>query len=121
MTQVITISNQKGGVGKTTTASALITGLHQRGARVLGVDLDPQGNLGFTLGLEIGAGFTTYDVLSKSHSIFECISSTEHGDVIPSDVLLRLYISYIVAIILLLYNICTSCCFIGNKGKKNRS
>lgn len=88
MTQVITISNQKGGVGKTTTASALITGLHQRGARVLGVDLDPQGNLGFTLGLEIGAGFTTYDVLSKSHSIFECISSTEHGDVIPSDVLL---------------------------------
>ncbi len=88
MTQVITISNQKGGVGKTTTASALITGLHQRGARVLGVDLDPQGNLGFTLGLEIGAGCTTYDILSKSRSIFESISSTEYGDVIPSDVLL---------------------------------
>ncbi len=88
MTQVITITNQKGGVGKTTTASALITGLHQRGARVLGIDLDPQGNLGFSLGLEIGVGYTTNDLLSKTHSIFECISSTDYGDVIPSDVLL---------------------------------
>jgi len=54
LTQVITITNQKGGVGKTTTAAALIAGLSQRGARVLGIDLDPQGNLGFSLGLEIG-------------------------------------------------------------------
>lgn len=88
MTQVITITNQKGGVGKTTTAAALIVGLHQRGARVLGIDLDPQGNLGFSLGLEIGAGYTTYDVLSKKRSIYEAISTTEYGDVIPSDVLL---------------------------------
>ena len=86
--QVITITNQKGGVGKTTTASALITGLRQRGARVLGIDLDPQGNLGFSLGLEIGAGYTTYNVLSRSHTIFESISKTEYGDVIPSDILL---------------------------------
>ena len=56
MTQVITVTNQKGGVGKTTTVSALVCGLKQRGARVLGVDLDPQGNLGFTLGLDIGEG-----------------------------------------------------------------
>ena len=88
MTQVITITNQKGGVGKTTTAAALITGLHQRGARVLGVDLDPQGNLGFSLGLEIGEGYTTNDLLSRAHTVFECISSTAYGDVIPSDVLL---------------------------------
>lgn len=88
MPQVITITNQKGGVGKTTTATALMVGLHQRGARVLGVDLDPQGNLGFSLGLEIGAGYTTYDVLSRAHSIEECISKTEYGDVIPSDILL---------------------------------
>ena len=40
MTQVITVTNQKGGVGKTTTVSALVCGLKQRGARVLGVDLD---------------------------------------------------------------------------------
>lgn len=88
MAQIITITNQKGGVGKTTTTSALIAGLHQRGARVLGIDLDPQGNLGFTLGLEIGVGYTMYDVLTRSHSITEAISSTEYGDVIPSDVLL---------------------------------
>lgn len=88
MAQVITITNQKGGVGKTTTASALIAGLHQRGAQVLGIDLDPQGNLGFTLGLEIGAGYTMYDVLTRTHSITEAISETKYGDIIPSDVLL---------------------------------
>ena len=72
MTKIITVTNQKGGVGKTTTASALVSGLNQRGARVLGIDLDPQGNLGFTLGLDIGQVNTVYDVLidaAKKHSI----------------------------------------------------
>ena len=45
MAKIIAVVNQKGGVGKTTTVSALVCGLTQRGARVLGVDLDPQGNL----------------------------------------------------------------------------
>ena len=49
MPTIITITNQKGGVGKTTTAAALLTALHRRGARVLGVDLDPQGSLGLSL------------------------------------------------------------------------
>ena len=53
MSAIIAITNQKGGVGKTTTACSLMDGLHQRGARVLGVDLDPQGSLGFCLGLDI--------------------------------------------------------------------
>ncbi len=61
MTQIITVTNQKGGVGKTTTASALVCGLHQRGARVLGVDLDPQGSLGFCLGLDIDNCATIYE------------------------------------------------------------
>ena len=52
-TTVIAITNQKGGVGKTTTAAALLTGLHRRGAAVLGVDMDPQGSLGFSLGLDV--------------------------------------------------------------------
>ena len=88
MTQIITVTNQKGGVGKTTTVSALICGLHQRGANVLGIDLDPQGNLGFTLGLEIGATSTILDVLKGRCSIEDAIISTDYGDVIPSDITL---------------------------------
>ena len=88
MTQIITVTNQKGGVGKTTTSSALVCGLTQRGAKVLGVDLDPQGNLGFTLGLDIGAGSTVYDVFKGTCPIEQAISSTEYGDVLPSDIML---------------------------------
>ena len=88
MTQIITVTNQKGGVGKTTTASALVCGLHQRGARVLGIDLDPQGNLGFTLGLDIGSSSTVYDVFKGTCSMEEAISSTEYGDILPSDIML---------------------------------
>lgn len=88
MTRIITVTNQKGGVGKTTTASALICGLHQRGARVLGIDLDPQGNLGFTLGLDIGECKTVFDVLKGTCPIEEAIVSTDYGDVLPSDIML---------------------------------
>ncbi len=88
MTQIITVTNQKGGVGKTTTAAALVCGLHQRGARVLGVDLDPQGNLGFTLGLDIGEGDTIYDVLKGTRPVEQVIVSTEYGDILPSDIML---------------------------------
>ncbi len=88
MTQIITVTNQKGGVGKTTTVSALVCGLYQRGARVLGVDLDPQGNLGFTLGLDIGESYTIYDVLTGAHTIEEAIVPTQYGDIIPSDIML---------------------------------
>lgn len=88
MTQIITVTNQKGGVGKTTTASALVCGLSQRGAKVLGIDLDPQGNLGFTLGVDTDAGNTIYDVLKGSCPIEAAIVSTEYGDVLPSDIML---------------------------------
>ena len=88
MTQVITVTNQKGGVGKTTTVSALVCGLKQRGARVLGVDLDPQGNLGFTLGLDIGECKTVYDVLTGACPIERAISRTEYGDILASDIML---------------------------------
>jgi len=86
--QIITVTNQKGGVGKTTTASALVCGLKQRGARVLGIDLDPQGNLGFTLGLEPDQPRTVYDVLKGTCSIEQAIAPTEYGDILPSDIML---------------------------------
>ena len=62
LSAVIAITNQKGGVGKTTTSCALLAGLQQMGNRVLGIDLDPQGSLGFCLGLDIDNCATIYDV-----------------------------------------------------------
>lgn len=88
MAAIIAITNQKGGVGKTTTASSLMDGLHQRGARVLGVDLDPQGSLGFCLGLDIENCATIYDVLKGHRHIRDVILSSECGDILPSNILL---------------------------------
>ena len=88
MSAVISITNQKGGVGKTTTSCALLAGLHQMGRRVLGVDLDPQGSLGFCLGLDIDNCATVYDVMKGSRNIREVIVPSECGDILPSNILL---------------------------------
>lgn len=86
--RVIAVANQKGGVGKTTTCCSLVSGLHMKGYRVLGVDLDPQGNLGFSLGLDIENGLTVYDLLKGDLTAREAIRSTAYGDVLPSNILL---------------------------------
>ena len=88
MSEVIVITSGKGGVGKTTTSSALAAGLTSEGKKVLGIDLDPQGNLGFTLGLDIGECKTVYDVLTGACPIERAISHTEYGDILPSDIML---------------------------------
>ena len=88
MATIITVSNQKGGVGKTTTSAALATGISSSGMRVLCIDLDPQGNLGFCLGLESANGPTVLDALKGQMPIQQAISRTDYCDILPSDITL---------------------------------
>lgn len=88
MAKIIAVTNQKGGVGKTTTCTGLCGGLVERGYRVLAVDLDPQGNLSFSLGAEVEDNFTIYDVMKGNCGIGDAIISGEVCDVIPSNILL---------------------------------
>jgi chromosome partitioning protein len=72
--RVMTIANQKGGVGKTTTAVNLAASLAQHGARVLVVDLDPQGNASTALDVEHRSGTPSiYDVLVDDRPLAEVV------------------------------------------------
>ena len=88
MKKIIAVTNQKGGVGKTTTALSIIGALRSRNYRVLGVDLDPQGSLGFSAGMDIENAVTVYDVLKGKHTVQEAIERTDIGDILPSNILL---------------------------------
>ncbi|XOQ49600.1 MAG: Sporulation initiation inhibitor protein Soj [Eubacteriales bacterium] len=88
MSSVISISNQKGGVGKTTTTCSLAAGLKKRGFRVLMIDLDPQGNLGFSVGADTDICATIYDVLKGDVKTQFAIQKSDTADLIVSSILL---------------------------------
>ena len=85
--KLVAIANQKGGVGKTTTAVNLSTCLAAKGKRVLLIDLDPQGNATSALGLENTAGQSLYEALIGHAGIAEKIVPTrfERLSMIPAD------------------------------------
>jgi len=89
MGKIISVSNQKGGVGKTTTTVNVAAFLAEKGKRVLIIDIDPQGNAGFGIGINAEEMETTlYEVLLDEIPIEEAIFKTEiEGlSIIPSNI-----------------------------------
>ena len=84
---IFAIANQKGGQGKSTTAQAIATGAAKIGRKTLAVDLDPQGNLTFSMGgnaADVGA----YDLITGSRKPSQVIQKTRQGDRIASSLAL---------------------------------
>ncbi len=84
MAKIVTIVNQKGGVGKTTTCVNLTAALREKGLRVLLCDFDPQANATSGMGVDKTLSQGIYDVLINSVEPQKRVVSTRYGDVLPS-------------------------------------
>lgn len=80
---ILSISNQKGGVGKSTTAWAIATGAAKAGAKVLTIDCDAQTNLTYTMGGN-PADKGVWELLTGKATANEVIQHTKQGDIIPA-------------------------------------
>lgn len=81
--EIIALANRKGGVGKSTTTTALSSGLIEKGYKVLVIDLDAQRNTTSTLRARVEKN-TIFDVLANDINVKETIRHTEGADIIPA-------------------------------------
>lgn len=88
MGKIVSLINQKGGVGKTTSTNAIATWLKHLGYNILCVDFDPQGYLSFSMGADARESYTIYDVIKHTVKIGAAIQKSNVLDIVPSDGLL---------------------------------
>lgn len=86
MARIVCFSNQKGGVGKTTSCVNLASAMKDKKRRVLVVDADPQGNASSGMGVNKNSSPNLYDVLMKGYDPREAIVTGNYGDVLPSNI-----------------------------------
>ncbi len=84
MAKIVTVVNQKGGVGKTTTCINLTAALREKGLKVLLCDFDPQANATSGMGVDKALSLGVYDVLLNHVEPRKRVVSTRYGDVLPS-------------------------------------
>ena len=87
--KIITVANQKGGIGKTTTALCLASSLRMRGYATLFVDMDAQCNGTDMYGAQMEDAYTVFNLLTDSDGdmpdVMETVQHTKNGDIIPGD------------------------------------
>lgn len=85
MKRIVSIINQKGGVGKSTTSQSLAAGLSLKGYKVLLIDMDSQGNLSFSVGAD-KESVSTLEVLKRQASAEEALQHIGNLDIIPASI-----------------------------------
>lgn len=88
LAKIISLINEKGGVGKTSSANAIAVCLKHKNYKVLGVDFDKQGYFSYSVGAETRESPTIYDVIKNNVNAIDAIQHTPVIDIIPTDGLL---------------------------------